>query len=131
MHIQAWLSLALCAVHNFIQWYDPDSFFDPELGAQDGDNGDQFPGGPGLGEGPADAAERMCADQRHDDIAQEMWVDYQEELACHGLLLCKTYTCRSSETKVVSREVLTKRRSVLEAIRNAMVESRVSSKVTS
>lgn len=33
-----------------------------------------------LADGPADAVERRRADQRHDDIAEEMWVDYQREL---------------------------------------------------
>ena len=34
MHVQVQLPLALCAIHNFIQWYDPDSFVNPELGAR-------------------------------------------------------------------------------------------------
>ena len=34
MHVQVRLPLALCAIHNFIQWYDPDSFVNPELGAR-------------------------------------------------------------------------------------------------
>ena len=46
------------------------------------------PGGvePGvLGDGPADAAERRRVDQRHDNITQDMWEDYQHKLAQHGL----------------------------------------------
>ena len=86
MHIQARLPLALCTIHNFIQRYDPNTSFDPGLGEQDpADDGDQVPGGPGLGDGPADAAERRRADQRRDNIAQEMWIDYQEELRRRAL----------------------------------------------
>ena len=40
---------------------------------------------PGLGNGPADAAERRHADQCRDDIAHEMWIDYQGELRCRTL----------------------------------------------
>lgn len=77
MYIQAWLPLALCAIHNFIQCYDPNDFFDPEFEESNivADDGDEHPGGPGLGEGPADVAERRYADQHHNTIAQEMWVD--------------------------------------------------------
>jgi hypothetical protein len=93
MHVQARLPLALCAIHNFIRCYNPDDMFDlgidlddQHLPANDGD--DEYPSGPpaGFGEGPADRAERRRADERRDNIAQEMWIDYQEELARRGLL---------------------------------------------
>ena len=38
-----------------------------------------------LSDGPVDAAERRRADQRRDNIAQEMWKDYQQELAHRGI----------------------------------------------
>ena len=73
MHIQPHVPIALCALHNFIHWYDPEDFFDPEfvsIGTEgDGDGGI-------LGDGPADAAEWTWADTRCDSIAQEMWEDY-------------------------------------------------------
>ncbi|KIK71732.1 hypothetical protein PAXRUDRAFT_801666 [Paxillus rubicundulus Ve08.2h10] len=80
MHIQARLPVALCAIHNFIH------FFDPELASVDlsADKGDEQPAGI-LGEGPADAAERRRADQHRDAIAQEMWDDYQRERVHRGL----------------------------------------------
>ena len=33
-----------------------------------------------LSDGPADAAERRRADEHRNNIAQEMWEDYQDEL---------------------------------------------------
>ena len=33
-----------------------------------------------LSDGPADAAERRRADERRNNIAQEMWEDYQDKL---------------------------------------------------
>ena len=85
MDIQAWIPVALCAIHNFVRQYDPDAFFDPEL--TEGDLSAEL-GGDELGvldDGPADAAERRQADQRRDNIAQEMWEDYQQELARRGI----------------------------------------------
>ena len=84
MDIQARLPIALCAIHNFVRRYDPDDFFDPEL--TEGDLpielGDELGV---LGDGPADAAERRQANHRRNNIAQEMWQDYQQELAHHRL----------------------------------------------
>ena len=38
-----------------------------------------------LSDGPADVAERRRADQHRDNIAQDMWEDYQQELARCGI----------------------------------------------
>jgi len=38
-----------------------------------------------LGDGPADAAERRRADEHCDNIAQEMWQDYYQELVHRGV----------------------------------------------
>jgi len=80
MDIQAWLPIVLCAIHNFIHRYKPDVFFEPELteGDQLIELGDVLGV---LGDGPADASERRRADHRCDNIAQEMWQDYQQEPA--------------------------------------------------
>jgi len=85
MDVQARLPIALCAIHNFIRRYDPEAFFDLEF--TEGDLSTE-PGGdePGvLGDGPANAAERRRADQRCNNIAQDMWEDYQCELVQRGL----------------------------------------------
>ena len=85
MDIQARIPTALCAIHNFVRQYDPDAFFDSEL--TEGDLSAELGGDElgVLGDGPVDAAERRQADQRHDNIAQEMWEDYQQGLACRGI----------------------------------------------
>jgi len=85
MDVQARLPIALCAIHNFIHQYDPEAFFDLEF--TEGDLSTE-PGGdePGvLGDGPADVAERRQADQRHNNITQDMWEDYQHELVQRSL----------------------------------------------
>lgn len=77
MDIQAQIPAALCALHNFIRRFDPKD--DVELAGVNLPDKDVEPTGV-LADGPADAVERRRADQRHDDIAEEMWVDYQREL---------------------------------------------------
>jgi hypothetical protein len=92
MVIQARLPMALCALHNFIRHCDPapdiidQEFLDGDLPDPiftDDDMGDDARGE--LTDGPADAAERRRADNRRDEIAAAMWVDYVEERACRGL----------------------------------------------
>ena len=85
MDIQARIPVALCAIHNFVCRFDPNAFFDPEL--TEGDLSAELGGDElgVLGDGPADAAERRRADQCRDNIAQDMWEDYQQELAHHGI----------------------------------------------
>ena len=85
MDIQARIPIALCAIHNFVCRFDPDALFDPEL--TEGDLSAEL-GGDELGvlsDGPADVAERRRADQHRDNIAQDMWEDYQQELARCGI----------------------------------------------
>ena len=64
MDVQACILVALCAIHNFIQWLDPEAFFTPEFQAEhleqmnavDGDE-DKIDLG-FLADGPVGAAER-------------------------------------------------------------------------
>ena len=67
-------------IHNLIHQYNPDVLFDEEF-AEGEPGGDELP--EVLSDGPADAAERRRVDERHNNIAQEMWEDYQEELHYH------------------------------------------------
>lgn len=83
MDIQAQIPAALCALHNFVRRYDPED--DGELGGVNPPDEDVEPAGV-LADGPADAAERRRADRRRDDIAEEMWVDYQRELRRRGIV---------------------------------------------
>ena len=83
MYIQARLPVALCAIHNLIRRYNPDVSFDEEF-AEGEPGGDELPGV--LSDGPADAAERRQADERRNNIAQEMWEDYQDELCYRARL---------------------------------------------
>ncbi|KIJ13662.1 hypothetical protein PAXINDRAFT_80455, partial [Paxillus involutus ATCC 200175] len=71
LDIQAWIPMALCALHNFIQKYDPDLFDEGFL-----DNLleiEQDVASEELRDGPADATERQRADSRREHIAEEMW----------------------------------------------------------
>jgi hypothetical protein len=81
MHIQAHIPPALGAIHNFIQIHDPGEIHDftYEDNIDDGQAG-------GLALGPANVTERMRAASKHDQIAQDMWKDYQGILG-HGLPL--------------------------------------------
>jgi hypothetical protein len=78
MDQQTCLAPALAAIHDFICQYNPDEI--QELiddaedilpGVQTGD----------LAVGPARAAEKALAENRQDDIANGMWLQYQAELA--------------------------------------------------
>lgn len=90
MEVQARIPAALCAIHNFIQRLDPETFFTPEFQAlrlehiQEDDDGDTSGYG-NLADGPVDAAERHRADGRRDQIAEAMWEDYRRELRERGL----------------------------------------------
>ncbi|KAJ8593499.1 hypothetical protein M405DRAFT_785919 [Rhizopogon salebrosus TDB-379] len=85
MDIQAWIPVALCALHNFIQKYHPDTFDLESDGNPPEINQDVALGE--LGEGLADAAERRRADQRRERIVNEMWDDYLNEHRQQGLPL--------------------------------------------
>jgi hypothetical protein len=81
MRIQAHIPPAFSAIHNFIQIHDPgkiDNFI-----YEDNIN-DRQAGGLALG--PANVTERTQAASKHDQIAQDMWEDYQGILG-HGLPL--------------------------------------------
>ena len=80
MDIQARIPSALCALHNFIHQFDPEDFYDLELGRINLLNKEDDVGQGVIGDGPADLAERWRADTHRDAIAREMWIDYQEEL---------------------------------------------------
>jgi hypothetical protein len=88
MDIQACLPPALAAVHNFIQKYDPNDLADYEdvEDLQPGTcAGEQATEGQ-LAAGLPRAAEREQANARRDKIMQDMWVQYQDELAQHGIV---------------------------------------------
>ena len=73
INLQARLPPALVAIHNFIWNHDPQDIDDVEVladldpGARTGE----------LADGITRAAEREWANRRRDDIAQQMWVQYQ------------------------------------------------------
>ena len=86
MDIQARIPAALCALHNFIRQFDPEDFYDPELGGINWLNEEDDVGQDVIGDGPADLTERRRADTRRDAITWKMWIDYQEELRNHGIV---------------------------------------------
>jgi hypothetical protein len=77
MDLQARLPAALAAIHNFIRDLDPADLFDfqetsdIEPGWRSGD----------LADGLPKRAERERASNRRDEIAEAMWVQYQQHLA--------------------------------------------------
>ena len=79
MGIQALIPPALTAIHNFIREYDneeindyiTDDMEDPQPGGREGE----------LATGPARRNEKQEADRRKEIIAQQMWNQYQQELA--------------------------------------------------
>jgi hypothetical protein len=82
---QAKLAPALAAIHNVIREYDGadmqsllDEYDDDGPGVQDGEPSE---GTGNLAQGPARTAERRQADNRRDQIANEMWQQYQAELS--------------------------------------------------
>jgi hypothetical protein len=85
MDIQARIPVVLCALHNFIQKYHPDTFDLESDGNPPEINQDVALGE--LGEGPADAAEWRRADQWQERIANEMWDDYLNKHRQRGLPL--------------------------------------------
>jgi hypothetical protein len=81
MRIQARIPPALGAIHNFIQIHDPGEIDDFTYE----DNIDDRQAG-GLALGPANVTERMRVASKRDQIAQDMWEDYQG-IWGHGLPL--------------------------------------------
>ena len=83
MDVQAHIPAALCALHNFIQQLDPDTFFTPEFQAEclernEEEDGDLAAYGI-IAEGAVGATEQPRAKQRRDCIAEAMWKDYCHE----------------------------------------------------
>ena len=83
--IQAHLPSALAALHNVICEYDQDElddfldeseFADQDIGELDLQAGDEGQ----LAEGPPGRAEKRDADKRRDEIAEQMWIQYQQVL---------------------------------------------------
>ena len=81
MSFQARIPPALAAIHNFICMYDPEELVD-FTESEDLEPG--FVSG-GLAEGVAGRAERRQANKRQDEIANDMWTQYQAELQRRGL----------------------------------------------
>jgi hypothetical protein len=85
MCIQAHIPPALGAIHNFIQIHDPGEIDDFRYEDFNFNIDDRQVGGLALG--PANVTERTRAASKHDQIAQDMWEDYQGILLGHGLAL--------------------------------------------
>ncbi|KAF8799608.1 hypothetical protein BYT27DRAFT_7085713 [Phlegmacium glaucopus] len=80
MDLQARLPAALAAIHNFIRNYDPEELND-FTEAEDLERG--FVSGE-LAAGQPGRAEREQANERRDEIASAMWMQYQAELQHRG-----------------------------------------------
>ncbi|KAG2349303.1 hypothetical protein BDR05DRAFT_871015, partial [Suillus weaverae] len=78
MDFQANISVALCALHNFICRYDPtifDNKYDEDLLGHELEDSEAAELNE-LGDGPADTWERWRADVHCDAIARAMWDNY-------------------------------------------------------
>ena len=77
VEVQARIPVALCAIHNFIQK------FDPSEGQVPADNIGSF----GYGNSNEDiGGNNDRSDARREKIAEDMWRDYQEILAERGMV---------------------------------------------
>ena len=89
MDIQAHIPAALCAIHNFIQHLNSDTFFTPEFQAQcleemqldevQGDDNHNIDGAGVLTDSPVSTAKWWRAAAQWDFIVQQMWKDYMRE----------------------------------------------------
>jgi len=90
MDIQARLPAGLCALHNFINHFDPDAFYHPDFDADDlmrrFDEPD-IPTDGGDDEHVPDGNETERAGLRRNAIAQAMWDDYLAECTQRGIPL--------------------------------------------
>ena len=78
---QGRIASAICVVHNFIRIHDPEDLPDPE----DEDNNSIIPlNASSGGNGTISSRERSAAVKRRDDIANAMWVQYQQYLTKRG-----------------------------------------------
>ena len=82
MTTQARIVPACGALHNFIHTHDPDDNPEPWVSPDGDGQGSQDSGA--LGEGAIGPAETNQATQKREQIAQEMWASYQQELARRG-----------------------------------------------
>jgi hypothetical protein len=80
MDFPASIPAALAAIHNFICIHDPDEL---EGFLESNDLEPRFVSGE-LAVGQRRPAEKRRANERQDEIAAEMWVQYQEELQARG-----------------------------------------------
>jgi hypothetical protein len=85
MHIQACIPPALSAIHNFIWIHDPGEIDDFTYEDFNFNIDDRQAGGLALG--PANVTERTRAVSKCDQIAQDMWENYQGILLGHNLAL--------------------------------------------
>lgn len=78
---QGRIASAICVVHNFIRIHDPEDLPDPD----DEDNNSITPFNASFsGNGTISSQERSAAVKRRDDIANAMWVQYQQNLTRRG-----------------------------------------------
>lgn len=95
LEVQARIPVALSALHNFIRIHDPDegsvSDIDDNYVSNDADRNDTTPG---LG---AEAEGREEVDARRDQIAEEMWADYQRICQERGIGIDDTMNSDSDE----------------------------------
>lgn len=91
--VQAHLPAALAAIHNVIRKYDPGEIedrmkeldvaefdineLDPEVEHEEGTEGE-------LAKGPPRPAEKKDAERRRDEMAEHMWIQYQQVLQERG-----------------------------------------------
>jgi hypothetical protein len=66
-----WIPATLCALHNFIQEFDPNNFYDLKCDGINLLGGNEDVGQGVLGDEPADVAERQWADTHHDMITHD------------------------------------------------------------
>jgi hypothetical protein len=79
---QGRIASAICVVHNFIRIHDPDDLPDPE---EEEDYSYTPPSNNSVSRnGIISSRERNEAVKRRDDIANAMWVQYQQYLAKRG-----------------------------------------------
>jgi hypothetical protein len=85
MEIQVKIPPALCALHNFIRHHDPTDIEDYDEGPHHGVGLELEEGDYGeLSTGSVDTPERERARTRRDQIANDMWVQYQQGLHSGG-----------------------------------------------
>lgn len=85
--VQAHLPAALAAIHNVIRKYDPGEIEDrkKELDVEEFDIDELDPDTEGeLAKGPPRPAEKKDVERRRDEMAECMWIQYQQVLQDRG-----------------------------------------------